>query len=97
MKGYRFAAKQEIFPFSKMPRLVLGPPSLLCSEYLGHFPQYGKRPARESSAELKNDWRCAFTSPYAFVMCTGTNLLLPFGYRLGVPLKNVRVFLSVNI
>jgi len=60
------------------------------------FPQYGKRPGRESSAELKSEWRCAITSPYAFVMCTGTNLLWPFGYRLGVLLSNVCVFLSLN-
>jgi hypothetical protein len=59
--------------------------SLLFSGYWGLFLWGLKQMGHEvdhsplSNAEVKNEWCCTSTAPYAFVGCTGTDLLVNKG------------------
>ena len=67
---------QDIFCITKMSRPELCPLSLLLSGCWRLFPRGVKRPSCEGgqwralSVQLKNDWSCTSTSPYAFVAST---------------------------
>ena len=37
-------------------------------------PVYETGRSRPSSADIKNAWICVSTTPYAFMLCTGTSL-----------------------
>jgi hypothetical protein len=70
------------FSLLQCPERLWGPSSLIFNAYRRRFSPSVKRPEREynhsppSSVEVKNKWSYTYTSPYAWLACTGPTLPL---------------------